>query len=187
MRRRILERVGWLYPKLCHDHDLWLRISLAGGKLQRIPALLAHARDRSDHLGNRSDEVVALKVGLTENFFNHPQSPPELAPLRQRAISNAYLRCVDFMLKDSRPKAELRRKIIGAVWQAVLNDPSHIITATLRLRSALKHLSRKFSNRTVKRKRKSRSSELVIDPTSGGTNLGSSHLQKIPTDRGQNS
>jgi glycosyltransferase involved in cell wall biosynthesis len=169
IRREILERVGWLQDKLCHDHDLWLRISLAGGKLQRIPALLAFARDRSENLGNRSDEVIALKVGLTEKFFAQPNLPPELARLRRRAISNAYLRCVEFMLKDSRPKQELRQRIVGAVRRSVQSDPSNLIPAALRLRSALKRLSRRFSSRPAERPRKSRSSGLVINPLSNAS------------------
>lgn len=180
MRREILERVGWLYPKLCHDHDLWLRVSLAGGKFQRIPALLAHARDRSDNLGNRSDEVVALKVGLTESFFTHPNLPPEFIHLRRRAVSNAYLRCIDFILKDSRPKQELRRKIIDAVCQAVRTDPTNILRAAWKLRRALKRLSRKFSSRTAKRTRKSRRSALIINPAANLSGVGASTLRKMP-------
>jgi hypothetical protein len=185
MRRGILERVGWLYPKLCHDHDLWLRMSLTGGKLQRISALLAHARDRSDNLGNRSDEVTALKVGLTERFFNHPELPPEFADLRQRAISNAHLRCIEYMLKDSRPdKKELRRRIIGAAWQAVRADPTNMIPAALRLRRALKRLRRKFSNRPATFKRKTRSSDLVINPALRAAPAATANFQNPPSDSG---
>lgn len=180
MRRDILERVGWLYPKLCHDHDLWLRISLAGGKLHRIPALLAHARDRSDNLGNRSDEVVALKVGLTKKFFASPGVPQELVQIRQRAISNAYLRCIDFMLKDARPKAELRQKIIGTVWHAIHSDPSNIPSAISRLRRALKRLSRRFSSRSAERK--SRSDRLLNSPIPGCTNPPAIPFRSTSTD-----
>jgi glycosyltransferase involved in cell wall biosynthesis len=185
MRRGILECVGWLYPNRCHDQDLWLRISLAGGKLQRIPALLAHARDRSDNLGNRSDEVAALKVGLTEKFFDHPGLPPEFTDLRRRAISNAYLRCIDYILKDPRPsKAELRRRIIGVVWQAVCSDPSNVLPAASRLRRSLKRLSRKFSPRPAKRKRKSRSSDLVINPALRAAPAAAANFQNPPSDSG---
>jgi glycosyltransferase involved in cell wall biosynthesis len=185
MRRGILERVGWLYPNRCHDQDLWLRISLAGGKLQRIPALLAHARDRSDNLGNRSDEVAALKVGLTEKFFDHPWLPPEFTGLRRRAISNAYLRCIDYILKDPRPsKAELRRRIIDVVWQAVCSDPSNMLPAASRLRRALKRLSRKFSPRPGKRKRKSRSNDLVINPALRAAPAATANFQNPPSDTG---
>lgn len=182
MRRAILERVGWLYPKLCHDHDLWLRISMAGGNLQRIPALLAHARDRSDNLGNRSDQMVALKIGLTENFFDNPGLPPELTRLRRRAISNAYLRCVDFILKDSRPKDELRSKITRAILQAVRSDPSNFIPAALRWRRARKRLSRRFSNRAAYLKQYSKTGALIINPTATISPMASSHSHHIGTE-----
>jgi hypothetical protein len=146
---------------------------------------LAHARDRSDNLGNRSDEVTALKVGLTERFFNHPELPPEFADLRQRAISNAHLRCIEYMLKDSRPdKKELRRRIIGAAWQAVRADPTNMIPAALRLRRALKRLRRKFSNRPATFKRKTRSSDLVINPALRAAPAATANFQNPPSDSG---
>ena len=97
IRRSILERVGWLYPKLCHDHELWLRISLAGGKLEHIPVLLAYARDHADNLGYRWDIVAPLKLSITENFFANPSVPDRLFRLRNRAISNAHLRGIDYV------------------------------------------------------------------------------------------
>jgi glycosyltransferase involved in cell wall biosynthesis len=185
MRREILQRVGWLHPKLCHDHDLWLRISLAGGRLRRIPALLAHARDRSDNLGNRSDEVTSLKVGLTERFFNHPELPPEFANLRRRAISNAHLRCIEYMLKDARPnKKQLRRRIIGAAWQGVRADPTNIMPAAWRLRRALKRLRRKYSRRPATLKRKSTSNDLVINPALHAQPATTANFQNSPSGPG---
>lgn len=147
MRRNILQRVGWLYPKLCHDHELWLRISLAGGQLHRIPGILAHARDRAENLGYRSEEVVPLKVGLTEEFFKNPGLPPEFAKIRQRALSNAYLACIQYVLKDSLSKQELKQRITRLVLQAISKDPSNFLRAMNRLRKARKRLSRRFSNK----------------------------------------
>jgi glycosyltransferase involved in cell wall biosynthesis len=161
MRRGILERVGWLYPKLSHDHELWLRISLAGGKMRRMPALLAYARDHSDNLGYRSDLVVPVKVGLTEEFFESPAVPPELAHIRRRALSNTYLRCIQYVLKDSLTKQELRRKIASLVWRAVCADPSNFLSAGKRLRKGLKRASRKSADAVIKRKRKSATPDLV--------------------------
>jgi glycosyltransferase involved in cell wall biosynthesis len=143
MRRDILDRVGWLYPKLCHDHELWLRISLAGGKLQHVPAVLAHARDHSENLGYRSDLVVPLKLGLTTNFFQNPAVPPELVPIRRRAISNAYLRGVDYVRIGGLGKREASHRILGLVWQAILADPFNFPKALKRGRRGLKRIFRK--------------------------------------------
>lgn len=182
MRRGILERVGWLYPKLSHDHELWLRISLAGGKLQRIPELLAHARDHSGNLGYRSDLVIPVKVGLTERFFENPDLQPELAQIRRRALSNAYLRCIQYVLKDSLSKQQLRRKITGLVWRAVCADPLNFLSAVKRLRKGLKRASRKSSDRGAKRKRKLGTGDFVTNPGSRGGNAGSSTVQNTPID-----
>ena len=44
IRRGIAERVGWLHPAWFHDWDFWRRISLAGGKIKRVPCLLGCQR-----------------------------------------------------------------------------------------------------------------------------------------------
>lgn len=183
MRRDILERVGWLYPKLCHDHELWLRISLAGGKLQRIPALLAHARDRSENLGHRSDLMVPLKVSLSERFFDNPGLPPELARIRRRAISNSYLRGIDYVLKDSLSRDQSKRAIMNLVRRAVLTDPLNFLRAIKRLRSGLKHLSRKSSPRRSKREKKPRRRQLAIVQPPQHNDLEPSLFQETPNDQ----
>jgi hypothetical protein len=85
IRRPVLEKAGWLYPAWCHDHDLWLRIALAGGNFRAVDAQLAGARIRQDNLGNNPAVVIPGKVGLTERFFATPGLAPELAKLRKRA------------------------------------------------------------------------------------------------------
>jgi glycosyltransferase involved in cell wall biosynthesis len=147
MRRAILERVGWLYPKLCHDHELWLRISLAGGKLQHIPVVLAHARDHRDNLGYRSDLVVPLKVGLTRKFFQHPDVPPELFATRNRAISNAYLCGINYVRLDSITKSQASHSVLRLVSQAIGADPSNFLRALKRGWRGLKRILRKRSHR----------------------------------------
>ena len=125
IRRSILDRVGWLYPRLCHDHELWLRISLAGGKLQHVPVLLAYARDHAANLGYRSDIVVPLKLSITKDFFANPLVPPRLVPLRDRAISNAYLRGIDYVFLGS---FEWRRDVsacLNLLLNAVRADPTN--------------------------------------------------------------
>ena len=91
IRRSTLERVGWLWPKLCHDHELWLRISLSGGMLKRIPTLLAYARNHAGNLGYRFDIVLPLKLEITKKFISDPDLPSHLSRIRQRAVSNTYL------------------------------------------------------------------------------------------------
>lgn len=92
MRRSLVERIGWLYPAWCHDHDLWLRIGAAGGKFMAIPFKLASVRQWPENLGTNPDIVIPAKIGLTKRFFASPDIPGALRPLRRRAISNAYLR-----------------------------------------------------------------------------------------------
>lgn len=123
MRRRILEEVGWLYPAWCHDHDLWLRIARAGGRFARLPTRLAMDRMRSDNLGRLAEIVVPAKVALTKRFFAARGLPPQIKRLRRRAVSNAYLRGVDY-LKIDRPRHWLQAARL--LVQAFTADPRNI-------------------------------------------------------------
>lgn len=129
MRRSILERVGCLYPKLCHDHELWLRISLAGGKMQHIPILLAYARDHAENLGYRPEIVIPLKVGIAEQFFASPELPPRLLRLRKRAISNAYLRGIDYVFLGGFQWQRDLPTFFHLLYMAIRSDPSNISRA----------------------------------------------------------
>lgn len=123
MRRRILERVNWLYPAWCHDHDLWLRIARAGGTFERIPARLGMDRLRTENLGRVAELVIPAKIGLTRRFFAAPDLSPDLAALRPRAISAAYVRAFDY-LQLGRPQHWLAApRLLG---QAFIADPSNV-------------------------------------------------------------
>jgi glycosyltransferase involved in cell wall biosynthesis len=123
MRRRILEKVGWLYPAWCHDHDLWLRIARGGGTFLRLPTRLAMDRLRPDNLGHLAEVVVPAKINLTKRFFAEPGLPPNIQSLRERAISSAYVRAVDY-LQISRPRQWLTAARL--LVQALIADPRNI-------------------------------------------------------------
>jgi len=129
MRRSILERVGWLWPKLCHDHELWLRISRAGGSLQRIPTLLAYARNHAGNLGYRSDLVIPLKLEITKKFFSDPSVPLQLRGLRQRSISSAYLRGMESVIWGDLCWSRDVPNSLGLLAKALNADPSNIFAA----------------------------------------------------------
>lgn len=131
MRRTILEHVGWLYPKLLHDHELWLRISLAGGRLAHFPSVLAYIRDHVDNLGHRPDLVIPLKLGITKQVFDYSNLPPEIRHLKNRAISNTYLRGIDFVLLGRFRWGRDWLKCIGLFWKAVRADWSNFPRAIL--------------------------------------------------------
>ncbi|MBI2766307.1 MAG: glycosyltransferase [Chloroflexi bacterium] len=97
MSRRIIERVGGLYPAWCHDHDLWLRIAAAGGVFEAVHVMFASARMQDGNLGNNPAVVIPAKVGLTRRFFDLPDLPGDWRRLRRRAISNAYVRGFDYI------------------------------------------------------------------------------------------
>jgi len=125
IRRPILERVGWLYPAWCHDHDLWLRLSLAGGTFAVIPQRLAIDRLRFGNLGSVADLVIPNKIGLTRRFFAQPGLPPELRRLQRRSMSNAYLRGFDYLEPGRLRHVAWSLELTG---RAVAADPTNLRT-----------------------------------------------------------
>jgi FkbM family methyltransferase len=103
IRRAIVQRVGWLYPAWFHDWELWRRISLAGGKIKRVPRLLGCARVRVDDSQYRPEILIDGLVGLTKRFFSLPGVPADLQGVRRRALSNCYLKIVE-TLQFGRPE-----------------------------------------------------------------------------------
>jgi len=97
IRRGILEEVDYLYPAWCHDHDLWLRIAHKGGRFGQVHARLGVDRLRGDNLGRVRDLVIDAKLGLTRRFFDNPDLLPQLLSIRRRSMSNAYVRCLDYL------------------------------------------------------------------------------------------
>jgi glycosyltransferase involved in cell wall biosynthesis len=96
-RRSIIEKVGYVYPAWCHDHDLWLRIGVAGGRFGTTQKRLGLARIWPDNLGHDPGIIVEGKVGLTRRFFQNPDIPPELRTLERRAVAKAYMRCLEYI------------------------------------------------------------------------------------------
>jgi glycosyltransferase involved in cell wall biosynthesis len=103
MRRKILEKVGWLDVSFISkkDHELWLRIGLAG-QIQHIPYLLAHARACPGYMSERGDVTAEACVKLTKKFFTLPDVPNNLRSMQRRALGNAYLRGMDYAWQDGR-------------------------------------------------------------------------------------
>ena len=130
MRRRILEKVGWLDISFISkkDHDLWLRIGLAG-KIHRIPALLAHARVCPGYLSHRGDITAEACVKLTKKFFTLPNVPENLRARRRRALSNAYLRGIDYAWHDGRHW----RVILEYGLRSIIVNPSNASSVLRRL------------------------------------------------------
>lgn len=93
LRRRIVERVGWLDPTFISkkDHELWLRIGLIG-TIRHLPIVLAHERACPGHWAQRGDITAAACVTLTEKIFTQPNFPVGLRSRRRYALANAYLR-----------------------------------------------------------------------------------------------
>lgn len=130
MRRSILERVGWLWPQLCHDHELWLRIGLMGGKIRHVPAVLACARHHPANLGYRPEIVIPLKRAITKRFFENNLLPEGLRSLRRRALSNACLRGIDYVFLSDATCSQSVLRSLSLVLEAIKTDPSNVVGST---------------------------------------------------------
>ncbi|MDQ2974278.1 MAG: glycosyltransferase [Acidobacteriota bacterium] len=104
LRRRIVEKVGYLdtdFNLSKKDHELWLRIGLAG-TIHYIPVLLAHARSCPGYMSQRGDITASACLDLTRKFFALPGVPEKIRKKERRAISNAYLKGLDYAFADGR-------------------------------------------------------------------------------------
>lgn len=119
IRRRILEKVGWLdtvfYQK--KDHELWLRIGLCG-KIAHLPVLLAHARTIR---GLSFEGVSAARacVQVTRRFYSLPGISDCLKLKERRAVSNSYLRGIQYAWEGGRHWvliAEFAAKAVLSDW-----------------------------------------------------------------------
>ncbi len=130
-RRRILEKVGWLDVSFISkkDHELWLRIGLIGN-IRHIPVLLAYARACPGYMAQRGDITAAACVALTRKFYSLPNVPESLGKKKKRAISNAYLRGMDYAWQDG---CHWKTIFIYAL-RATLADPTNARNALRRLR-----------------------------------------------------
>jgi hypothetical protein len=104
-----------------------LRISLSGGKICRLPTLLAYARHHQENLGYRSDLVIPLKLEITKAFFDNPNLPENLVRLRDRAISNTYLRGMDYLFLDRFKWYRDIPRCLGFMVQALKADKSNVL------------------------------------------------------------
>jgi len=146
MRREIIERVGYLYPAWCHDHDLWLRIALAGGKFGAIPAHLGNARLWGDNLHMYPGVVVPAKIALTRRILENPNLPDDLKRQRGRILSNAYLRCLDFLPKP-RHWGWAAYVVLRSFLAAPLNTPRIVEQIVVHAASLVPRLRRRLQKK----------------------------------------
>ena len=120
MRRSAVEAVGWLTPAWCHDHDLWLRMAANGCVFERIPVHLASALVWPANVGNVPSITAPQKIALTKRFFDLPNVPADIVPLKRRAMSNSYLRGLYYVLPRLRSDWLLGVRLLA---QALAAEP----------------------------------------------------------------
>jgi glycosyltransferase involved in cell wall biosynthesis len=129
IRRRILEKVGWLDTNfIIMDRDLWYRIGLVG-TIRHVPLLLAYARDHPSFWHSKSQVVAANCVQIIRKFFRTPDLPARFHRIKRRAISNSYLRGMEYAWIGRHWKT-----MIAYALRAALVDPTNARTAASRLK-----------------------------------------------------
>ena len=130
LRRRAVERVGGLdaafYQK--KDHELWLRIGLTG-KIQHIPVLLAHARNIRG-LSYEGRSVARACPQVTRKFFSLPGVPERIRAKSRRAMSNSYLRGMQYAFAGGR----VWSMVFGYAFLAAVTAPGNTVQAFRDLR-----------------------------------------------------
>ena len=132
MRRSILEKVGWLDAEFGNgkDHELWLRIGLAG-TIKYQPIHIAYGRDCRGF--SQREDMGASKVRVTEKFFQQPGLPaPFNSPeFRRRALSNSYLVGGHYTWRGTRRVGPTASYLVRGFTIDPSNGP-HIVSELLR-------------------------------------------------------
>lgn len=126
LRRSVLEKIQGVDTRfrIKMDHDLWLRIGLVG-KIQYVPVLLAHACVEPG-VTCQGPEAARACVDITRKFFSLPHVPGALQAKRRRALSNAYLRGVQYAWAGGRHVGTMVRYAASAV-AADPSNTGHIV------------------------------------------------------------
>jgi glycosyltransferase involved in cell wall biosynthesis len=97
VRRGAVERAGGLYPAWTHDHELWLRIALAGGEFVQLDATIARVRVSPGDLHHDPGVMIPARLAMTRRIFRSPALPPALTGQERRALSNVYVSALDLL------------------------------------------------------------------------------------------
>jgi glycosyltransferase involved in cell wall biosynthesis len=120
MTREIVDRVGGLYPDWCHDHDLWIRIALAGGRFGAVDQQLANCRIWHGDEHNNPKIMVPALLRLINRTFANPALPESMRPFLKQTKSFAYARCLEYLLVTKPFDWLLAMKLIS---QGIACDP----------------------------------------------------------------
>lgn len=129
IRRRILDRVGLLDTRFHQkkDHELWLRIAAGGGVIRHVPRLWAYARAiRGLSFDGRT--AAPACVQLARHYFDRLEKGgrPRWDRVRRRAMSNAYVRGMDYAWAGGQLRGLCGRYAAAALtwdpanWRAIL-------------------------------------------------------------------
>lgn len=130
IRRAAVEKVGGLYPDWCHDHDLWIRLGLAGAKFRSTDAHLANCRVWAKDAHKDPGLMVPAVQRVVERAFANPMLPERLKPYESTSKSNAYARCLQYLLFQSPAHwLEALRLIYLAIRAEPKNTPAVLMTA----------------------------------------------------------
>lgn len=122
IRRSWVDAAGGLAREWVHDHDLWIRIGLAGGEFCGVTQTLAAVRIHPGNHSMRAQFAHELKLALVRGWLEDERVPANIRRQRRKAVSNAHLRGLHY-LKPGRPGDWL----LGARWMgaAFVSSPAN--------------------------------------------------------------
>ena len=127
MRRSAFEKVGMLDERFRQrfDHDLWLRIGL-NEKIKQIPEVLALTSNQKGV--TFTSGVESSCVEIIKKFYTLPGISEMLLKKKKRALSNAYLRGIQYSWQRNHDFVQMLKGVVGAVGSDVTNVPRIVLT-----------------------------------------------------------
>jgi cellulose synthase/poly-beta-1,6-N-acetylglucosamine synthase-like glycosyltransferase len=130
VRRTAVDAAGGLVPSWTHDHELWLRVSLAGGRFLPVHELMASVRVGPGNQHNNPAVMLPARLAMTRRVFASPDLPASLLGQERRALSNTWLRGIEL----------LQTRVPGHWWWgvrclagALVTDPANAAHITRRI------------------------------------------------------
>lgn len=110
LRREWYLKIGLFDTNLrsYEDWDFWLRIVMAGGKMESINEIVSFYRFHTSQMTRNANQMTEASFAVLKKVFDNPNPLPEWQPYKFQAFSHSYLRAAaNAYLSEDFPNAKI--------------------------------------------------------------------------------